>query len=131
MRISSLGRSASPLIRRRMEESNLESGHGPVTLWITPIEMVVVHKGAVEEHSAVGLERTGDNICGIGRTPSICSWARAAFRVRLDHKSAKVGNLTINLVHLDPPPFGDTGIERVEGLQSTDQDRKSTRLNSR
>ena len=62
-------------------------------------------------------EGVGDHVCPLGVGASIVLRSRLAFRVRLHHESAEVGNLTIDFGNLVLPPLLDFSIERVRGLQ--------------
>ena len=82
--------------------------------------MMVVDKSPVENHAAMRPERAGDHIRRVGMCAAIGRRTRASLGVGFDYKSAEVGNLPVDLIHLFTPPLGHARIQRVERLQPSD-----------
>ena len=83
------------------------AGSGAVGLGVIPVEMIVVDEAAIKHHAAVGLERAGNGVGRLRGGAAVFRRADAAFRIRLDHEAGKVGDGSVDLIHLRPPPGGD------------------------
>ncbi len=67
-------------------------GAGAVGLGIAPVEMVVVDEGAIEHDAAVGRERGGERVGGVGRGAAKAGGAGLALGVGLDGEAGEVGD---------------------------------------
>src|SRR5712692_9603257 len=94
------------------------SSAGAISFWVAPVQMMVVHEGAIEQDSMMGTESTGNDVGG-GGGASILRRPRAAFGIRLDHEPAEVRNSFINSVGGFSPPGGDIRIKRIKSLQAS------------
>src|SRR5712691_3815646 len=96
---------------------NIVRSFRAVTLRILPVEVMVVHKRAIENDSTVGFEGACNHIGGVRRCPAVGGGAGPAFGVRLDNKSAEVRNLPVDRVRLLAPPLDETRVQRIKRIQ--------------
>src|SRR6202044_4248528 len=68
------------------------AGAGAIRLSILPIEMIVVYKSAIQNHSAMRLQSTSDYVSRVGLGASILRRPNPSFGIRLDHDAAEVRN---------------------------------------
>src|ERR1035438_41311 len=89
----------------RME--NIVGRLGEIVLLVAPVEMMVVDKAAVEQQSAVGVERAGNYVGGVGWGAAVAGGSSAAFGVRFHNEAGKIWNLRIKSVNGLLPPRDD------------------------
>jgi len=96
------------------------AGAGPVGFGVFPIQMMVVDKAAVQNISVVGLQGTGQHIGSISWAPLVHRGSWTALGIGLDCKSTKVRDQSVDLINLVLPPLLHLRIERVKGIELTD-----------
>ena len=99
---------------------DIVGGAGAVGLGVAPVQVVVVDKGAVEDDAAMGRERRGQQVGGVGWSAPVAGRAGLALGVGLDREAAEVRNQRVNLLRLGRPPGAHRRIQRVEARQSAD-----------
>src|SRR5215468_3601772 len=83
---------------------------GPVVLGLSPVEMVVVYEGAIENDAAVPGQCPGNDIGGICGCPTIGGRTEPALRIGLYNEPGKIRNTLINLLDFLVPPGSNAGI---------------------
>ena len=79
-------------------------GAGAVGFGVAPVEVVVVDEGAIENDAAVGRERGGQGVGGVGGGAAVAGGAGLALGVGLDGEAGEVGDEGVDLVGLGSPP---------------------------
>ncbi len=95
-------------------------GAGAVGFHVVRVQVVVVDEGAIENHAAVGLERTSEQVGGVCGAAAIAGRAGLALRIGLHRKAGEIRNDLVDLIYLRAPPCFYVGIERIEGLEAAD-----------
>src|SRR5215469_15722974 len=90
-----------------------------IRLRIGPVEVMVVNKRTVEDHSAMWLQRSRNYIGGFRWIAFVNRRTQLTLGIRLDDHTAEIRYLPVNFVELLHPPISYLRIERVERLQST------------
>ena len=98
-------------------------GAGAIVFGIAPVEMMVVDEGAIEDEAAVRFERARDDVGGVSGRAVVGRRAESAFGIGFDDEAAEVGDFCVDLVEAFAPPFRDSGIERIEGVEAADAHR--------
>ena len=82
-------------------------GASAIVLQIAPIHLVVVDEAAIEDQSAVRLQRARDHVGRVGVRSAVDRRTDAALRIGLDDEAAQIGNGAIDLVGFRLPPGDD------------------------
>src|SRR6266851_42720 len=92
-------------------------GAGAISFGISPVQMMVVNEGAVEQDSVMGSKGASDDVGGVGRGTPILRRPGAALGIGFDHEPAEIGDALVNSVGGFLPPRGNVTIKGVKGLQ--------------
>lgn len=95
-------------------------GAGAVGPGVAPVEMVVVNEGSIEDDAAVGPERGGQSVGGVGGGAAETGWAGLALGIGFNGEAGEVGNELVDFAGLCRPPCFDGGIEGVVGGEAAD-----------
>src|SRR5580692_12378125 len=93
-------------------------GFSAIAFQIVPVEMVVVDKGSVEDHSAVWLEGAGNYVGRVGMSAAVSRRAEAALGIGFYNEASEVWDAAVDFVDLFAPPLGDPRIQRVKDRKS-------------
>src|SRR5580658_10153262 len=105
-------------IKRAIERAEVViAGASAIGLEVIPVKMIVVDKAAVEDHSAMRPERTGNRVCSLRWSAAVFRGPNPPFGIRLDGETGKVGDDFVNLIRFLPPPRGDRRVDWIEGVQ--------------
>ena len=88
------------------------------------VNVVVINKRAPDDVAFVRRERVGQHVGSVGMSAAISFWSGLAFGIRLDEKTAEVGNESVNLVGLGLPPIGHALVQRIGGGQTAHAHRR-------
>ena len=95
----------------RMED--VVGSAGAISLRVAPVEVMVVDECAVENDSAVRLQRAGEHIGGVGGCASVTRGAELAFGIGFHGESGEVGNERVDFDRLSsatrPATRGSSG----------------------
>src|SRR5438552_14264302 len=95
-------------------------GFGAIIFGVAPVEMMVVNEGAIKDDAVVWLERSRDDISGVGGCATVYRWAEATLGVSFDDESAKVRNGRVELIRFFVPPTCDARIKWIERIEAAD-----------
>src|SRR5512142_1092536 len=95
-------------------------GTGTIGLRVIPVEVMVVDKCAVKNDPVVRFESLRDHVRSICRTTAINRGPELPLRIGLHDHSPEIGDVAIYLVELVLPPFGNSRIKWIEGVEAAD-----------
>src|SRR5260370_2238057 len=94
------------------------SSLGTIIVRVTPIDMTVIDKCSIENNATVWLKRASNYVSGIAGGAAVGRWTELPFRIRFDDKPSEIGNLPVDVVNFLAPPFFNSRIQRIKGIQA-------------
>src|SRR5207245_1228129 len=98
-------------------------GASAVSFRITPVQVMVVNEGAVEQDSGMRTKRSGNHVGSISGAAAILRRAGAAFGIRFDYESGEVGDPCIDCIDCLLPPCADSWIKRIKRVELSHRQR--------
>src|SRR5689334_19154414 len=100
---------------------NVVRGARTIRFCITPVQMMVVNKLAIKQTPAVRRERPRNCVRRIRWSSAVGRWANSSFGICFDSEATKVRNEFVDFIGFGLPPLGNSWIERIKRIETTNR----------